>query len=108
MTLIEETYDTRGALSEEDAHDYMRVTRMAWEVHVDRERLRNALWKQYSCRDQAVQIRTKIDRALNALDLLAGSLTEPMRADVIANMVEEFADIINYANFAIRIAEGTT
>ena len=105
--ILEETYDTKGALSEEDAHDYVRVIQAAWAVHVDRERLRNGLWKQYSCRDQAVQIRTKIDRVLNALDLLGGTLSEPMRTEVIHNMVEEFLDIINYADFGVRIAEGT-
>jgi hypothetical protein len=106
--IFEESYDTQGALPEDDAHDYMRVIRMAWDVHVDRERLRKALWKNYSCRDQAVQIRTKIDRVLNALDLLDGDLTESMRAEVTHNLVEEFLDITNYANFGVRIAEGTT
>ena len=103
---VEESYETKGALSEDDAQEYMRVIRMAWDIHVDREGLRHGLWKQYSCRDQAVQIRTKIDRILNALDLLAGDMTGEKRAATIYNLTEECLDIINYSVFSVRIANG--
>lgn len=89
-----------GAISGKDLEDYTNVTLDALSIHLDRERIRHGLWKDYPAKDQCYQIKVKVDRVLRSLE--GPDLTEEQRA----NAVEELYDIINYSNFAVRILEG--
>lgn len=94
-------------LKPEDICDYFDVIYDAFGVHVDRERIRDGLWKDYPAEDQCNQIKVKIDRVLRSLERMSGFKgEEAMPAEFRENVTEELLDIINYANFAIRIVNG--
>lgn len=88
-------------ISEEDRHDYVNTIMDAFEIHLDRERIRHALWKDYSAADQVRPIRLKADRITRSLEH-----DHVPTQEHIDNAVEELLDIINYANFAIRKLRG--
>lgn len=99
--------EATGVISDNDIEAWAQVVSDAFSVHVDRERVRKGLWKNYPARDQAVQVRTKIDRILHSLELLeSDDLTESARAVLAQNVLEESSDIINYTVFTARIVSG--
>lgn len=87
-------------ISDEDFKKYTNVIQAALDIHVDREKIRRGLWKQYSARDQAQTIKFKTERVLNTLSLDSNSPEE------LTNAVEELLDIINYSVFAVRLLQG--
>lgn len=94
-----------GAISDEDFADYMGVIGAALRVHYDRERVRQGLWKDYGAKDQVNTIKIKVDRIVRSFDILSGIDTSEdvkLRRQILANMIEELYDVINYANFAVR------
>ena len=92
------TLNSDGAISEQDMFDYFEVVFSAFDVHLDRERIRKGLWKKYNALDQVHPVRVKTDRIMRSLE---GTPTQ----EQIDNAVEELYDIINYANFAVRILQ---
>ena len=115
MSEMTEHFDWLGSvfggtdvISPGDMCDYFDVIYDAFNVHVDRERIRDGLWKEYPAEDQCNQIKVKIDRVLRSLERKrqyernVGGSPDPM----IQNAIEELFDIINYANFAVRILAG--
>lgn len=104
-------HQCEGVISPEDVSDYFDVITDAFGVHIDRERIRHGLWKDYPAEDQGNQIKVKIDRVLRSLERLKfiPENTPEQRLEREAlkqNAVSEGHDIINYANFLIRILEG--
>ena len=100
-----------GSLTTADVNDYFDVIKEAYLVHLDRERIRNGLWKEYPAEDQCNQIKVKIDRTLRSLERLKVTPpTTPFEGQMLElkeNAIQELYDIINYANFAVRLLEGT-
>jgi hypothetical protein len=100
----------KDTISQEDFVAYWDILHNAFTIHVDRERIRKGLWKEYPASDQAKQVKVKIDRVLRSLSQLppgeAGSLTEEGH-ELRLNALEELYDIINYAVFTARRLEGT-
>lgn len=95
-----------GTVSQEDIDAYASVVDRAFGVHVDRERIRQGLWKQYDASDQTRQIKIKADRVDHSMDRRVkadGATAEALSKSVI----EELYDVINYSIFAIRQLEGT-
>ena len=88
-------------ISQEDRTEYMNVVAGALLVHLDRERIRHGLWKEYPAKDQVYQISVKADRVKRSLD--QGLMMSDDQRD---NAIEELYDIINYAIFGVRILEG--
>lgn len=88
-------------ISQEDRTEYMNVIAGALLVHLDRERIRHGLWKEYPAIDQVYQISVKADRVKRSLNQ-GISMTEDQRE----NAIDECYDIINYAIFAVRLLEG--
>lgn len=93
-----------GVISFDDANAYAVEIMEAFNVHVDREQKRDGLWKQFSARDQAQQIKSKIDRIIRALELAEEGRIE--HDAVLESVLEEADDIINYAVFTKRIMKG--
>jgi hypothetical protein len=87
-----------------DLCDYFDVIYDSFSVHVDREKIRNGLWKDYPAEDQVRQIKAKTDRVLRSLEQLPR--TGVSKDEFVSNITEELLDIINYANFAVRIVNG--
>lgn len=88
--------DGDGVISDDDVDAWLAVVKGAFDVHVDRERIRRGLWKEYPAKDQAGMIKVKIDRVLRTLE--RSNLTDAEKA----NVLEEVHDIINYATFTAR------
>jgi len=88
-------------ISETDREQYLEVIASALLVHLDRERVRMGLWKEYPAKDQMSQVRVKTDRVLRSLER-GFEMTEDMKE----NAIEECYDIINYAIFTVRILTG--
>lgn len=110
ITWLGEVFGGTDVLSSADVCDYFDVIRDAFSIHIDREKIRNGLWKDYPAEDQANQIKVKVDRVLRSLAQLEGL---PAAIDVSSrsaefrdNISEELYDIINYAVFAVRIVNG--
>lgn len=96
--------DYEGVISEEDLVHYFDCCLEALKIHLDRERQRHGLWKQYPAVDQVRNIRIKSERIMNMLDREQRGIAltdEERRA-----MLEEYPDIINYAIFGWRIDTG--
>lgn len=106
-----------GIISQEDFVAYWDVMMSAFAVHIDREEIRQGLWKEYPAEDQFHQIKVKIDRVGRSMEqilALAKTLGESTpdetqhqetqsRINALgANVREEVYDIINYANFGER------
>jgi hypothetical protein len=81
-----------------DIQAYWEVVRDSFAIHSDKERQRHALWKKYPARDQLNMIKVKTERALHAYDYSTSEGNDIVIAEV--------PDIINYAVFARRIAQG--
>jgi hypothetical protein len=94
-----------GAISDDDLQDYMETIFAALDIHLDRERIRQGLWKQYTARDQCNPIKFKIDRVLHSLGIMDQQVGQRDEA-IVDNAVNELYDIINYANFAVRKLQG--
>lgn len=91
-----------GDLGVADAKSYHRIIQNAVDVHVEREKIRHGLWKQYTALDQVRQAKIKIERMFQALEYVEQGDGEVPTVDLI----EEAADIINYTVFAARILKG--
>ena len=105
-----EIFGGNDVLHEGDISDYFDVIRSAFDVHIDRERIRNGLWKDYPAEDQFNQVKIKVDRIVRSLEVLK-KLPDTegyfeRRDDLRANIVAEAFDIINYAVFGVRIMRG--
>jgi hypothetical protein len=90
------------AITLQDAAAYQRVVQQAVDVHMDRERIRHGLWKQYSAMDQIRQAKIKVERVFQALEYAEREGADPPAIDIL----EEIPDIINYSIFAARILKG--
>lgn len=98
--------DADGVISDGDATLYFMVVQQAWNIHLDKERIRHGLWQEYPAQDQANQIKIKIDRVLRSLERIAHLEEIPSEKELLeelkANVCEEMHDIINYAVFTVR------
>ena len=92
LNILKETLEPLG----EDATGYLGEILEAAAIHVKKDTLRRALWKEYPAKDQSFQIRVKGDRLYRLLD--ADLLTAAERD----NALEECYDLINYATFCSR------
>jgi hypothetical protein len=106
IEMLEEVFGGGGGLTQGDICDYFDVIQGAYDVHVEREAIRNGLWKDYPAEDQCNQVKIKIDRVNRSLERLKsyeqhGGAPDPLKH----NIVEELYDIINYANFGVRIVK---
>lgn len=101
---LAEIFPTEGIITTSDLNDYFDVVKRSLDVHLDREKIRRGLWKQYSAAEQARQIKIKADRIMHSLELL--ETTSDGEALVRAT-VEELFDVNNYANFTVRKLERT-
>jgi hypothetical protein len=90
-----------GVLSDIDVERYINVVLEAFAIHIERERRRHGLWKEYPAQDQMKQIKIKIERGLRMLEI------DPEDQAMRDNTVEELLDIINYSIFGIRLLTGT-
>jgi hypothetical protein len=94
-----------GIISENDFKAYFGVIAEAFEIHLEKETIRQGLWKEHPAEDQSNQIKIKIDRVIRSLERLRdlkvgeGQLAEALQQ----NMLEEYADIINYSVFGSRL-----
>jgi len=93
-----------GILSEIDINDYFDVIRDAFAIHVEKERIRNGLWKEYPAEDQCNQIKIKIDRVIRSLERMRTGAD--LTGEIARNVLEEQHDIINYSVFTARIVSG--
>ncbi len=93
-------WDSGGVLSKEDEGKYVEVILDAYDVHVDREKIRKGLWKRYGARDQVNTTKTKLERVLNTLTM------DHVDDDMTENAIQELYDIINYSVFAVRLLKG--
>ena len=100
-----EVFGGTDVLSSADVCDYFDVIREAYSVHIDREKIRNGLWKEYPAEDQINQVKVKVDRVLRSLDVMK-NLHGAALLEYSANVTEELLDIINYSVFAARIVNG--
>ena len=98
--LFDPNYRGKLPISREDMAAYMKVVGEAFEVHLDRERIRHGLWKDYPAKDQNFQVTVKADRIKRALE------TEDLTTEEIVEVISEAWDIVNYAIFAIRKLRG--
>jgi hypothetical protein len=73
-------------------------------VHLDRERARHGLWKDYPAIDQVRQIKIKSERVMHALERRAQGIDLTDEEEQL--MLEEYPDLINYAIFGWRIETG--
>jgi len=83
-----------GTINQDDFNAYMKVIVDALQVHYDRERVRQGLWKDYEAKDQVNSIKIKVDRVIRSIELGIEGREK--------NIEEELLDVINYAVFAIR------
>lgn len=98
-------YGDDQILSPQDFKDFWDFQLGAFAVHLDRERIRRGLWKEYPALDQFTQVKIKVDRIINSLkleEMAGGAMMDP----IITNIVEESYDISNYVNFGARIVQG--
>jgi hypothetical protein len=95
MTLIEVLADS--TMSRHDQEAYVGVLVDAAIVHVDRERIRRAMWKDYKPIDQIRQIVHKADRCMRILEM-----SDEVTHEEAESIYEECMDFINYATFAAR------
>lgn len=99
-------YPPDGAISTQDLREYFGVFQDAYVVHLDRERIRHGLWKDYPAEDQFNQIKIKIDRITRSLELIrrleAEGDNEVKISSLKENIESESHDIINYATFGVR------
>lgn len=98
--------DTLGSISPGDQERYLEVVNVAYAIHLEKESIRHELWKQYPAGDQVNQCRVKVDRILHSMKRVEADPTGD-HDPVVANVLEELADIINYAIFAYRQVSGT-
>jgi hypothetical protein len=94
IRMIARELDPEEAISDEDVIAYFDVLIGAFKVHIDREKKRHGLWKDYPAADQIDQIRFKADRVKRMI--------ERGGEGVDGEIVNEAYDIINYATFAAR------
>lgn len=99
-----ETANWATIITADDVEQYFKNVLEAFSVHIDRERIRRGLWKQYPAIDQVRKIVQKGDRNMRTLDLVQSG--QVSQADARDQMLEELDDIINYAIFAKRIIRG--
>lgn len=90
-----------------DREAYLHIIDDAVTIHIDREKIRRGLWKEYPARDQLNQVKVKIDRILRTLELIEQTEDPDEKQTLIDAVVSEGYDIINYTVFGIRILEGT-
>ena len=90
-----------STITADDAREYMIAIRGAVEVHVDRERKRHGLWKEYGAEDQIRQIKLKSERIMKMYEQALKESRE-LNATEQAAVVEECQDMINYSVFGIR------
>lgn len=90
-----------GIITPEDFKAYWEEIMSAFAIHLSKENIRQALWKNYPARDQVNQIKIKGDRVWRSLETIP-EVGQARRELFIGNMQEELYDIINYANFALR------
>lgn len=93
-----------GIISDEDLGAFIDCCLDALEVHLDRERSRHGLWKNYPAIDQVRQIKLKAERIMSMLDRQLRGI--PLTRAETDKMLEEYPDIINYAIFSWRIERG--
>ena len=98
VTVLRETLDPLGV----DGTHYLEEILEAAQIHVKKDTLRRALWKEYPAKDQSFQIRVKGDRLYRLLEQPAITQAE------IENALEECYDLINYATFCSRKLQEVT
>lgn len=89
-----------GTLSGADLEGYINVILDALAVHVERDRIRHGMWKEYEAKDQVQVMRYKVDRILRSLEINAGDPAQ------IQSCIEECHDIVNYCTFTVRLLRG--
>jgi|SRR5215831_3123698 len=89
-------------ISQEDLDDYMDVVQAALEIHFERERVRQGLWKDYEAKDQVNTIKIKADRIVRSFEIMNKNGSDVLHTEILNNVRDELLDIINYANFAVR------
>ena len=94
-------------INDEDFQAYFGILGEAFQIHLDKERIRKALWKDYPAEDQSNQIKVKIDRIIRSLERLRQQEADsgPLSSALRDNILEELYDIINYSVFAARLVE---
>jgi hypothetical protein len=95
-----------GVLSDEDLNRYFDAVKDALAVYIDRDRIRQGLWKQYGELDQARQIKIKAERVVSLLEKHYEVAEENMPPEIEKEIQAEFDDIINYAVFGKRCNRG--
>jgi hypothetical protein len=104
LEVVTHVFGGEDVLSPTDIGDYFDVISGAYAVHIDRERIRRGLWKEYPAMDQFNQVKIKVDRVLRSLEFLAEDQRDPMPRQ--QNIAEEGFDIVNYSVFGVRILKG--
>jgi hypothetical protein len=102
---LPDLFDSHGVIFSGDEEAYSEAIGHAFNVHVEREKIRHGLWKKYDAGAQARQMKIKADRVENNLRMMDEhpDMTEQM----ITETLGEIDDIINYAVFTRRKLEGT-
>lgn len=90
---------SEGIISREDVTGYVGVITDAFRIHVEKEQIRRALWKDYPAKDQTFQIKVKADRVMRTLERSEDGVISGAEQD---NVLEELHDIINYCTFGAR------
>lgn len=99
--------DPDGVLSEKDMHHMVNCFLECLGVHIERDRIRRGLWKDYPVRDQVNTIRIKVDRIMRSLEILDALPSGSEEAQGLRdNLMEELPDVVNYAFFAMRLERG--
>lgn len=90
-----------STITPQDAYEYVSCFRDAAQVHVDRERIRRGLWKDYDADDQIRQAFIKSDRIRKILEI-AHKESRGLTSTEMDEIGSECDDIINYATFTKR------
>jgi hypothetical protein len=104
--LAEEAQGERS-LSEQDRRDQVGVMIAAMEIHIRKERVRRGLWKESTAVDQARMMRVKVERIISILERCEREgINLASQPELLANLLEEHCDIINYSCFGHRLLDG--
>jgi len=111
--MLELTDTDETIISHSDQLNYAAVLNGALNIHLDREKVRHGLWKEYPAKDQAQQVKIKADRVMHTLELIEKKRSvelsqqeDPLNRSLEDATIEELYDIINYSVFAVRKLKG--
>lgn len=93
-----------GTMPQYDLDQYFIHVLEAFAVYVDRDSVRQGLWKEFPAKDQLHQVKIKVDRVLRLLELIGEDKLEKEAGE--AQMMEELNDMLNYTIFTKRIIGG--